>query len=61
MKFLEYVKKPSMPNPVKSMPNPALDISSATAQVALVLLKALVILSDANAKERAVEQDQVNR
>ena len=61
MKFFEYVKKPSMPNPFKSMANPALDISSATAQVALVLLKALVILSDANAKECAVEQDQVKR
>ena len=55
------MKKPSVPNPVKSMPNPALDISNATAQVAVVFLKALVILSDANAKECAVEQDQVNR
>ena len=38
---LTFVKKTSMPNPVK-----ALDISSATAQVAPDLLKSVAILSD---------------
>ena len=43
-----------MPNPVKS-----LDISSAIAQVALDLLKALAILSDTNVRRYAVDREDL--
>ena len=49
-----FVKKTSMPNPVK-----ALDISSATARVAPDLLKALPILSDKNVRRSAVDQEDL--
>ena len=43
-----------MPNPVKS-----LDISSAIAQVAPDLLKALAILSDTNVRRYAVDREDL--
>ena len=53
---LKSVKKTSVPNPVKS---PGLDISSATGWVALDLLKALAILSDATVRRSAVDREDL--
>ena len=49
---LRYVKKTSMPNPVKK----AWDISRATAPVALELLEAVAILPDATVRRSAVDK-----
>ena len=49
------MKNSTMPNPVKR----ALDISSATAQVAPDLLQVLVILSDTTARRSAVDREDL--
>ena len=51
---LTFVKKISMPNPVK-----ALDISSTTAQVAPDLLKSVAILSDTTVRKYVVDWEDL--
>ena len=48
------MKKTSIPNPVK-----ALDISSAKARVAPVLLKSVAFLSDATVRKSAVDREDL--
>ena len=52
MQHITFVKKTSMPKPVQ-----ALDISSARAQVAPDLLKALAILTDTTIRRSAFERE----
>ena len=51
---LKFVKNTSMPKSVES-----LDISSGTARVAPVLLKAIAILSDTNVRRSKVDREDV--
>ena len=51
---LKFVKKASMPNPVKR-----LGYLSATARVALNLLKALAVISDTNVRRSAVDREDL--
>ena len=53
---LDFVKKPSMPHPAKSLICIYIYISNAAAQVAGDLLKALAILSDITVRRSLVDR-----